>query len=417
MGHALMTGTPINTVAHNFRVDQRTLEAGIERFLETGTMMPPAPTGGRGQKRPATRVTTPQQDAWIKASIPKKRGGPLEYTADIVKADLAKKGAPTDASNRSISRRFNEFGFGRDDHPAEKEPYSDEHMELREKYAKKHEHMTAAQWEKVVFTDEHDIIHASPATASRQVHSRKRWGWKWFEGGLSHVRVAKGIKKKNRFCPKDRYHRDAVRPKKTGGNVQGGTHVKLAVGVVGDTLLLCEPVQTYIDRRGPTQRPPQRLSKNGKPLGRKRKNPNAPPKNKKFDGDAYALFLEDLCGKARSVLNTRAVQPIKLLQDGFGAHWTPKCREAMRKFNVEPLEGYPARSPGCNGAENLFGTATPKLDKEKILNRPKKVKDTVERFRQICNGIAAEGGLSKTARSMPARMQRIIAARGGPTKD
>lgn len=245
------------------------------------------------------------------------------------------------------------------------------------------------------------------------MHSRKRFVWKKFKGGNKFTTVAKGIKKKNAFCPKDKYRRATVRPKK-GKNVAGGTPIKFAVGVVADTVLVCEPVKKYIDMRGPVQPAPQRLSKNGKPLGRKR---TKPPRKKQFDGGAYKFFLDELCTKARKVLKVPAHQPIRLLQDGFGAHWTKECRDAMRQHNVDPLEDYPARSPGCNAAENLFGTATLEFDKETINNRPPNAAACVQRFRGICNTIAARGDLSKTARSMPARLKRIVDAQGGPTKD
>jgi len=119
-----MTGTPVSTVAKTFGIDKRTIEAGVERFGLTGAMEARAPVGGRGKKRPACRRTSPVVDAFIKTSIPQKRAGPLEYTASVVRANAAKKGLVIGATDRTINRRFNEFGYGRDDHPAEKEPCS-----------------------------------------------------------------------------------------------------------------------------------------------------------------------------------------------------------------------------------------------------------------------------------------------------
>ncbi len=211
-----------------------------------------------------------------------------------------------------------------------------------------------------------------------------------------------------------RYHRDAVRPSRTGGNTRGGVHTKLVVATVGDSVLLCEPTRTYISKRGPTKPKPPRLSKNGVPLGRKR---TKPVKQKQFDGLAYALFLEDLCAKAREALNLRSSREFHGVQDGFTAHWTQECQAVCLKYKLAFLDGYPARSPGCNAIENLFGTATREFDKQTIADPPKDSQASLERFRQICGEIAARGDLGNTARSMNARLSRIIAAGGGPTKD
>ena len=71
------------------------------------------------------------------------------------------------------------------------------------------------------------------------------------------------------------------------------------------------------------------------------------------------------------------------------------------------------------GAPRKIGkyAASRQLDKETINNPPPDVAATVQKFREICESIAARGDLGAAARGMPQRLQRIIDAHGGPTKD
>ncbi len=139
IGFALLSGVPMSTVIQRYRTTEKTVLAGIARFRESGSLHAPKSTGGRGKIRRARRVTTEAQDKLVKKLITKHRGSPLEYTAQMVKRDLAKAKMPTQASSRSLNRRANEAGFGRNDHPASKEPYSDQHCADRLAYAEKHQ--------------------------------------------------------------------------------------------------------------------------------------------------------------------------------------------------------------------------------------------------------------------------------------
>ena len=188
----------------------------------------------------------------------------------------------------------------------------------------------------------------------------------------------------------------------------------LACAILGDTVLVCEPIKRYIDMRPKAVRNPK-LSKNGVPLGRK---PTKPLKEKGFDHLAYALFMEDVGEALRKKCKIRPGQKVMTCTDGAGFHHKTPVKIICDKYSIEYIAHYPSRSPGCNAIENMFGTVQGRLDEMYVEEHPPKdADDSINRFKKLCDDLGKEGILVKTARSFKQRMKRIIDNKGGPTKD
>ena len=90
----------------------------------------------------------------------------------------------------------------------------------------------------------------------------------------------------------------------------------------------------------------------------------------------------------------------------------------MAHHKVDFIEPYPALSPGLNAIENLFGEATVLTDIVQIKEgNPKGQAAAISRFRAAARVIQDKGGITRIVDSFPNRVQRVIEARGGPTRD
>ena len=405
VGYDLMCGMGVGRAAKKHGTSKRAVEAARERFRETGRMEAAKPTGGAGEVRRAARGTTERQERKVGKLIDKHRGEKLEYTSRMVKKTLKL----SKVGRRTVARRANEQMFGRANCTI-KEPGSEEDQRLRLAFAKRVEGWTAEDWRKVVYADEHDIVHPVGKSGSRQVHSRKRWTW----GKLEAKTTKKGIKKM-KLDPKDRYHPKRCKPR-GGSNVQGGKHMKLCCAIAGSRAVLIERAQRYIEmRKEPPPKPP-RLSKNGLRLGRK-PDPDKPKRRKKFDGLAYAEFLPELAAAARKELGIPETETLYCLHDNYGIHWTDECKAAMEKHNMVFFDDFPPRTPWLDMVENLFGAATPELDAWNTKSTPETPEVTLSRFRSVCKRIAKQGGIRNMIASMPRRIKATIEADGGPINE
>lgn len=254
---------------------------------------------------------------------------------------------------------------------------------------------SASKWVRLIYTDEHDIIHPVGKSGSRQIHSRKRSVWKKADGS-------------------ERHHNDCVRPK-PGKNCQGGKHFKVCAAICNGRMLAVEPVKKLIEKRDakPLVVKPQAMSKNGKAIGRPR---TAKKKAKKFDGLAYAEFIPTLAKAAREELGVGPEVALVSIYDNASWHWTAEVRKAMAESNVHFLEDYPARSPSCNPIENIFGIAENAFMRMHVKRRPKSEEETLQRFNGACDEAQSKGHIKKTMASMPKRLEVLIEADGGPIK-
>lgn len=340
--------------------------------------------------------------------LAKHRTDTLEYTTRNIKVDMARLGTPIDnIPPRLLQRRANEFGYMRNDRLPAKENYttdeSAERLQLAEQQLKKPLHF----WSTCVSIDEHDIIHPVGQSGRRQVASRKRWGWSRF------IVDKKGCR---RVDPADRFK--VVRPSSAKGNTQGGKHMKYIVACTAKHLLVCKNVQHFISKRAAPKPKSPKLSKHGKPLGRK---PNVERQQqkaaaKKFDGAAYCAFLEELNTEARKKLGIKKEQRVYGIADGLKAHWTKDATALAMSLNLD-IERNAPRSPGLNPVENMFAGATADLDREQLKNPPANEAETERRFRASCERQIAKGDMTRTFAALPARFQRVVDAGDKATKD
>ena len=194
--------------------------------------------------------------------------------------------------------------------------------------------------------------------------------------------------------------------------------MKLIVACTAKRLLVCKHVREFIEKRAPPKPKSPKLSKNGKPLGRK---PNVQKqiekaKQKQFDGAAYCEFLKEVNTQARKQLGLKQGEKVYGIADGLKAHWTKDATALAMTLNLE-IERNAPRSPGLNPVENLFAGATADLDQAYFKKVPENEAETERRFRESCERQIAKGDMERTFAALPARFQRVIDAGGKATKD
>ena len=393
IGYDLLKGVLPSTVAARYRVSLATINQAIERFSETGQLHPMPPGGGKGKIRRAKRKTTQADEDKIEASLIKLRPTPEETTCNRIGVDtkLNRK-----MSRRLINKRCNERGYFWEK-PRAKEHYTKDQMAARLAFALKHRSKSVDWWRKLAYTDEHDIVHSNGDTASRQLHARKRLVP--IKAGESHL------------------HNDVVAPQK-GAMVKGGTHVKFAVAILTDKVVVFERVQKYIEKRKPPVPKEPKLSKNGKRIGRPPDDEakKAKAKSKKFDSPAYAVFLEELAGVVREQLGLGPADTIFGLQDGAKFHWGEEAKQVIKDKKWDIFLDFPAYSPDLNPIENLFSILDGELAKLAVKKASTSVNVTVQRARKIATRVGDTDYIKNMVDSMPNRLEEVIKAKGGPTR-
>lgn len=414
IGYDLLKGLPCNAVAHKHRVSVGAILVAIERFPTLGHLHALAPKGGKGKIRRAQRITTQQDEDRIEASLLKLRPTPEETTCNRIAADtkLNKKlhnpnvdvvglrgrkarRKLVERARKTINRRCNERGYFWEI-PASKEDYTPQQRSKRKAFAIKYCKKTVAWWRKVVFTDEHDVVHATGHVAVRQVSSRKR-----------KVPMKKGD-----------FGKPGVTRPRRGGQTHGGTHRKMCAAILHRRIVLLEPTEKYIAKRKPPVPKVPKLSKNGKRVGRPPVTGKKAKREviKKFDSPAYAVFIEELAETVRKILAVGPDVSLQGLQDGAKFHWGPEARKAATDAKISFFTDFPAYSPDLNPIENVFSILEQYLGKWAVRNNAKSVKATIARAQKLCDKTSDTDYIESMVESMPNRLAEVIKANGGPTR-
>jgi hypothetical protein len=265
--------------------------------------------------------------------------------------------------------------------------------------------VTVEEYRDIVFVDQTDVPYVN---------------LKNLEGYLAAMRE---------FCYKEEgtplTHEHAIPRNKDLKSVWTGSE-KMCVAIQRDRVLVCRPYSHYIKFGGPPKpRPPQPLSANGKPLGRKRTRGDVLERPGSFCSRHYGDFLEEAAGRAREVNGWSDKKRVRIYQDNEKLHWAPDSLEKAKRSKIV-FFGDPdgtnkskrpsTESPDCNCIENLFSQAkTWMVDQER-----KKCSESQEeanrRFEKFCFLKSTGPRVLDLVDSMPERMRDVISANGGPTR-
>ncbi len=387
IGTDLIEGMGPARTAKKHGVQVRTIDEAIARFKATGSIFPAKPGRKKGGKHQHLRKTTKAQDQGVKPLIKKKRGGPLEWTANKTKAALKMK-----VHRTQVCRRIGEVGL-KAYKPARKESYSNPDKKKRLAYCMRYRKDGKRVWMRTVFIDEHLLIHVNPGkVAHRQLHAGKRFIYR----------------------EKDERHAEDCTSLKKGKNTKGGKGIMLACAQLMGKVLLISTVASLLARSERRPPPPIKYSKKGKVLGRPRTQKTL--KKRGYDGPAHAVFLEDCAVAARKMLGLKPGDPIRAYQDGDRLHWTDECKDVMQKENYGFLEGVPTYSPGLNPPENMFSMGDEGVLERQAISYAKDPEETLKRFRAACKDAEKAGHLKRATENYPERMEAVIRAAGGPTR-
>ena len=360
---------------------ESTLRAARHRLAETKVMWgKPGPKKGHGgaprymtaaQCASVDDLTTEHQtDAWDFTALdlkhymgaPAGTRGPWSRVAKLKGGTSELRTYNKDTMHeRSYNRLFERLGIKA--YAIEnREQYTADEKVVRKTFAETHQHVTAAEWEKYFFTDEHGVYFARGRQAERQLRGRKL-----------KCRHKKGEGQKP----------DLTRAK-NGSYTRGGTRIKLHV-------TMCNGKTTY--------------GKCGALL------PSG-----KYTQAAWAKVIKTIGKFARKATNAQGFQRVKGIQDGLRAHWAPVSRAAMHENRVSFLPNFPPRSPDLNPIENLFPHLDLHLARMQRLHGDAANEAAfmlrVDEFFQK----PETGDLVRTlARSMPGRMQLCIQNEGAHT--
>lgn len=133
-------------IAKLYKVGQTTVARIIRQFKDTGSLTPKR-KGKCGRKR----KSTPKDDAYL---LRKSKLDPRKTSSDLQK-DLASAGVKISAS---LVRRRLVFAGRRARRPQMKQLLTQKMQKKRRTWAKKYKDWTAADWKKVLFSDESHFI-------------------------------------------------------------------------------------------------------------------------------------------------------------------------------------------------------------------------------------------------------------------
>jgi len=395
VGTDLLSGMSHSAAAFKHNVAKQTIADAIERFRETGSLLPRPCGVEEGTVVRAKRKTKAADEGKVRKTIRKNRGGVLQYTVPQIQRDVG--GTFVGIHRTTANRRINEKGFHAVP-PTKKEGYSPSARAARVLWAKAYRAWTAARWARMSFLDEHQLTMPSKGD-SRQIIARKRSVWVEDD-------------------EEDIYLPDLCAPA-PGKNTLGGTSIKCQFAILGDEFILAAVKLTgYRDR---TTKPKKvvKLSKNGVRLGRTPKTQKGPKaaKARGYDNWAHALCLEELAAAARAKLGARSCTPVLVYQDGLRLHWADAPEKAMETFRIEahrpPSCGY---SPDCNPIENLFFILDDRMAKLQVAEPLHTVEAYIARAQEVCAEMSKDGTVARTIATMPQRCQDIIANQGAATK-
>ena len=341
----------------------------------------------------------------------KNRGNPLEWNTTKTAAKIK---PPMTIHRTNVGKRQRAAGF-KAYKPRRKESYKFPERTKRLRVARKIKKLIQRKKrpldpQTVLYFDEHGIFHVPPGKlADRQLHAGKRFVFR--------------KRKENPFKG------ELVSQKEASKSIKGGTRVHMAAAIWNGHAL-AETAADLIARSKPPPPPPPKLSKHGKPLGRKRKCDQEgwePPERKNYDGPAHAQFMAEaarfVLAKMKAAGDTRKRPRIWCHQDGDRLHWTAECRKVASKYNLVFLDpAWTAQqqgrtltySPDLNPIEPTFKTADNKLKARQKAGPAKDVPETVARWK---DAFTTQGqNVVNCCANLLTRCRDVIAAKGAATR-
>ena len=137
----------------------------------------------------------------------------------------------------------------------------------------------------------------------------------------------------------------------------------------------------------------------------------------KFDGHAYAYFVEHLLAPAvREHLDIGPDIEIHGIEDNVRLHKSPPVVAAKARANVRILEGYPCYSPDLNPIENFFANLVKFIDMRYRLVQPVSLHEFDLEILTAMQELEASGLCERLYGSMPERLHDVVHAGGGATR-
>ncbi len=384
LGYDLLHGMTWARAAKKYGVKVRAISDAADRLRETGNLGPRQTGVKKGTKNYKLRLTTQEQDKDVKPTVlqMEKQRGTTTARKVIKKMNLKIK-RRTMADRIKEANLFASKGWN-------KKCYTKDEMKLRLRFARKYAHVKAERWEKVAFVDEHDVAHTAGEAREQMLASKKKHFYK------------------ERGTPYTNAH---ARPRGKNAKKGWGTMTRYCCAILKDRVIVNKPVEHYIKKAGPPPpRPPQRLTKNGKPMGRKRTRETT-ERPGSFCSRHWGLFLEDVAAAARKLL-PGANPVVTVYQDNLALHKAHPAQAAAGAHNVSFWPDVSTDSPDKNCIENLFSVADEHLTELEGRKPAGSAAETNRRFETFMRNYK---GVNALVTSMPRRLADVIAARGGPT--
>jgi len=271
---------------------------------------------------------------------------------------------------------------------------------------------TPAFWNDVVFTDEHIVPHVDPKQRDAFLAMKRGHTYKEKDQPLSAEHA----------IPRGKSVKYGLSPPPNHVAALSG---KFCVGIMGDRVLTYRSCQSYVQFGGPPPpRPPQPLSKNGIPLGRKRKAENETTTEKagSFCARHWGDFLCEVADAARKARGWGPKHRVLVYQDNVAFHYAPAALEAAERAKVDFVGGLektqfrpPPYSPDLNMVEKIFSQADTWLVEQEVLEPAGKREETNRRFEHYCRAVASASAVSKITGRMQHQCRLVFAAEGGPS--
>lgn len=405
-------------IAFKENVQKRTVEEGLERLANTGSILPAVPGVKEGTILQQRRKTSAVAQNNVRPTIFKNRGKKYEYTTYMMQQDVG--GTMKKVHRTTANKRIHEAGF-RAMKPRKKENYTPKARKQRIDWAEEYRNWTKERWRRMVFVDEHAMTVPNEKSASRQMQARKRFVWRQPIPRKKKKKKEDGEDGEDEKKGDNPYDNSLCAPK-GGKNIMGGTPVRCIFAILDDEFIVVEDTQSYVKKSKPVPKPPPKLSKNGKPLGRRpKKKTQKEIKKRRYDAGAHAAFLREMHKAAEKKLGKDEVknglQVVHVYQDGLPLHRTAHCRKVMEELSIvdhaPPKCGY---SPDSNAIEELFYSLDDRHHKRQIKRRCKTADEWMKRTKEICTALGEDGTVQKTVDEMPEHVKDMLTAKGGPTR-
>ena len=131
---------------------------------------------------------------------------------------------------------------------------------------------------------------------------------------------------------------------------------------------------------------------------------------KAMTGAAFARFMAKTAVPAMIALAGNPARRWRLVQDGDGCHRAKITLQTLQNLGVRVVAPWPARSPDLNVIENVWSMLGQRLQNHHATTEAGLWHALQESWNTI-----PQQHIKNCVRSMPARLQEVIAARGGQT--